>query len=71
MTEKDMLTCLLCGEDFPLNEDEKARIAMGVLYPARRFKDEQIRVLDGDGRGQYLCGNCYFDMKDDEEDTEK
>ena len=64
----DAPSCCRCYEDFPLiaNADEWR---MGILRPLerapQRIRDQYREWLGDDERG-YLCGNCYFDLTDDE-----
>lgn len=65
--KEDNKWCARCQEDFPIAEDVKGRIQMGLLYPLKRFQKkirEHYEVKGG--TGSYLCGNCYFDLTDDE-----
>lgn len=57
--------CVRCDEDFRVAENPEAGWAMGVLRPlavARDSLPKRLRAL----RGDYLCGNCYFDLTDED-----
>jgi len=61
--QEDNKWCTRCQEDFPIAEDVKGRVQMGLLYPLKRFPKkirEHYEVKQG--TGSYLCGNCYFDI---------
>jgi hypothetical protein len=58
--------CCRCKEDFPVAQ-EPSRWAMGVmrlLAKAPKGIREQFREWLDHPDGQYLCGNCYFDLTD-------
>jgi len=65
--------CCRCKEDFPVAK-EPSRWAMGFLRPLKlapasirkKLKEWLDSELQGPG---YLCGNCFFDMTDEEEDN--
>ena len=57
--------CARCKEEFPVADNPNGSIRMGWLYPLKRFKKKiknhfQVKNQTGD----YLCGNCYFDLTD-------
>jgi len=57
--------CKRCQEEFPIVEKGVA-IRMGFLYPLSRFSKkirEHYEVKHG--TGDFLCGNCYFDLTDE------
>ena len=68
--QEDVPFCVRCQEDFPVGEE--AFWTMGELRPLaaapQRFRDK-LRYDPQDIRGpQHLCGNCYYDLRDEEED---
>lgn len=63
--------CIRCLEDFPVAQ-EPARWEMGEMRPVsklpKRLRDK-VQPDQMDTRGKsYLCGNCYFDLLDEEDD---
>lgn len=63
--------CAVCQEDFPVPENaEVARITMGQLYPLSRWRSDSSfrRKIERArfGIGDHLCGNCWFDLTDDD-----
>jgi hypothetical protein len=65
--EVDGPRCVRCDEDFRLADNPDAGWAMGVLRPltsaVKRTLPRRLRGLHGD----YLCGNCFFDLTDEDE----
>jgi hypothetical protein len=63
--------CVRCKEDFPV-ADEPATWRMGQLRPLRkapkRIRERFREWLSEDAINPHpmLCGNCYFDLTDDE-----
>jgi hypothetical protein len=71
----DRPCCCRCYEDFPVAK-EPTGWAMGFLRPVT-FLDRRIRrkhnILTHDPETrevQYLCGNCYFDLTDEEDEKD-
>lgn len=63
--------CCRCQEDFPV-ATEPSHWAMGFLRPLkfapREIKNQFREWLNSELHGKgYLCGNCYFDLTDDDE----
>ena len=67
--DDDKALCFRCYEDMPVAE-EPAAWRMGELRPLskapKRVRDA-VRYDKGDIRGEpMLCGNCYFDLTDED-----
>ncbi len=61
--------CCICKEDFPVAE-EPASWRMGLLRPlafAPRPLVAQFREWLNHDEGSFLCGNCCFDYRDQED----
>jgi hypothetical protein len=60
--------CCNCQEDFPVAPDGAA-VRMGFLFPLVRMP-KRLRDRFASWRkhedGSYLCGNCYFDLTDED-----
>lgn len=57
--------CARCKEDFPIAE-EPTLWRMGELRKLTKAPRWIRERLKGE-RGDYLCGNCFFDMTDERE----
>jgi len=60
--------CCNCREEFPV-ADPAAALRMGKLYRLEDFPERlasRFASWRGDDEGGYLCGNCYFDLTDDD-----
>lgn len=60
--------CCRCKDDFPVHGG-LGGWQMGQMRPlvkAPRKIKEQFKEWLEDEYGCYLCGNCYFDLTDDE-----
>ncbi|KKN46784.1 hypothetical protein LCGC14_0669640 [marine sediment metagenome] len=62
--------CCRCKEDFPVAE-EPTRWMMGQLRKLskapKKIREQFREWLNSEIHGEgYLCGNCYFDLTDDE-----
>lgn len=63
---KNRVWCCRCLEDFPV-AIEPTGWAMGQLRPLAKLKDRKIRkLLHTEEEYPWLCGNCYFDLTDEE-----
>jgi len=65
--------CCRCKEEFRVQENDSRRSnwSMGVLrklkYAPKKIKDQFREWLNSELHGEgYLCGNCYFDLTDDD-----
>lgn len=60
--------CCLCKEDFPVAAEPTGwRMGqMRSLNMAPRFIQDRFSDWLDDPIGSHLCGNCYFDLTDDE-----
>lgn len=63
--------CCRCKEDFPVAK-EPAIWMMGQLrllkYAPKQIRERYRDWLNSDIHGKgYLCGNCYFDLTDEED----
>jgi hypothetical protein len=57
--------CCNCQEDFPVGDS----VRLGVLVPLTRAPSrlrQRFASWIGHPEGAYLCGNCYFDLTDDD-----
>lgn len=70
MKEDETPFCCRCYEDFPVAE-EPSEWTMGQMrklkLAPKKVRDELRQWLDEDLYTAYLCGNCYFDLTDEEE----
>ena len=61
--------CCRCNEDFPL-ATEPASWRMGELRRLSKAPKKVREPLVGSSTGaadeEYLCGNCYFDLTDED-----
>ncbi len=57
--------CIRCREGFPVSPEGVGWL-MGWMRPLKDApqKIKDVYLLAG-GVDSYLCGNCYFDLKDD------
>jgi len=70
---KEVPFCCRCKEEFPIREID-SRLggwSMGVLrklkYAPKKIKYEFREWLNSELHGEgYLCGNCYFDLTDND-----
>lgn len=68
-TPVDNPFCCRCKEDFPLAK-EPANFQMGEMREIRRapgFMRRKFQEWCDHDTGRYLCGNCYFDLLDEQE----
>jgi ribosomal protein L34E len=63
MTEK---WCARCKEVFPIAK-EPAQWRMGEMRKLTKAPKWIQRLLGGN-TGDYLCGNCFYDMLDEEDE---
>lgn len=65
----DKPICIRCLEDFPVAQ-EPTHWTMGYLRPVKKLPAKvrgRLRVDPDDIRGEpHLCGNCYFDLTDED-----
>ncbi len=71
MADEETAVCCRCQEDFPVAK-EPSTWQMGKMRPLK-FAPKYVRdrygsFLAEELRKAYLCGNCYFDLKDDQDD---
>ncbi|MDP3062930.1 MAG: hypothetical protein Q8O40_06945 [Chloroflexota bacterium] len=71
MAEEERPFCQRCQEDFPVDPRPKPDgFRMGLLRPIDSMSKHlwrKLRVVDWENpNGRYLCGNCYFDLTDEE-----
>jgi hypothetical protein len=57
--------CARCKEEFPI-ADEPASWRMGQMRKLNKAPKWMQNRLKGQ-TGDYLCGNCFFDMLDEKE----
>lgn len=73
--EEERIWCIRCQEDFPVAK-EPTTWRMGELRKLSKtpkWMRERIhgfRVGGERGIGEYLCGNCFFDLLDEKENDE-
>lgn len=61
--------CNRCLEEFPMAPDQVGpprRWEMGWLYPLSRAPAAIRRRFKREDDNNHLCGNCYFDLTDEE-----
>lgn len=61
--------CCRCKEDFPI--EELSPWQMGIMRPLyfapKKIKEMFSEWLNSEIHGEgYLCGNCYFDLTDED-----
>jgi len=69
MTATDVPFCCRCHEEFPVAskvEQLVEPVRMGLLYKLTRFGKRVKDKLDREPTSDFLCGNCYFDLTDED-----
>lgn len=64
--EENTPICIRCLEDFPLAK-EPARWQMGEMRQVTRLPGRFRRKLVEHDDDSYVCGNCYFDLTDEDD----
>ncbi len=60
--------CCRCKSDFPTASGKSVVKEMGSLYPLKRLPKWMQNKIQFMGPGDFLCGNCYWDLVDEKEE---